>query len=426
MQSKIEKELLKVLKDEMKPAVGCTEPVAVALASCKAYQAVGGELEGISITTDPALFKTSRTCVVPGTSGTGYALTAVLGILVGEPSLELEVLKRVEEKSVVKAKSWLKKGIVEVAMKEGEVGIYVETVVRTSKGVSRAVIRSTHTNIVLVEANGKVIYKKKEGSKEEKHFSITSLKVTNLIRFVEGIPFEDIRFVLDAVKMNKELSQEGLNGRFGMGVGANMLSLLGEKKIADDPITSAQILVASATDARFGGAKKPAMSIAGSGSHGITATLPVAVMAERMGIGEERLARAIALSLLLTIYIKTYSGRLSAFCGCAVTAAVGASTGIVYLLGGDDEQVGYAIKNMAADVTGIICDGGNFSCALKTSTGAGAAIRAALLALKGAVIPDDIGIVGRGVEETIKNMGRISSPGMVETDKVILDIVGGG
>jgi len=424
MQSKIEKELLKVLKDEMKPSVGCTEPVAVVLASSKAYQAVGGELTGISITTDPALFKTSRTCVVPGTSGTGYALTAVLGILVGEPSLELEVLKRVDEKSVVKAKSWLKKGIVEVAMKEGEVGIYVEAVVRTSKGVGRAVIRSTHTNIVLVEANGKVIYKKKEGGKEEKHPSITSLKVTDLIRFVEGIPFEDIRFVLDAVKMNQELAQEGLNGRLGMGVGANMLSLLGENKIADDPITSAQILVASATDARFGGTTKPAMSIAGSGSHGITATLPVAVMAERMGIGEEKLARAIALSLLLTIYIKTYSGRLSAFCGCAVTAAVGASAGTVYLLGGDNEQIGYAIKNMAADVTGIICDGGNFSCALKTSTGAGAAVRAALLALKGVVIPDDIGIVGRGVEETIKNMGRISSPGMVETDKVILDIVG--
>ena len=426
MQSKIEKELLKVLKDEMKPSVGCTEPVAVALASSKAYQAVGGELTGISITTDPALFKTSRTCVVPGTSVTGYTLTAVLGILVGEPSLELEVLKRVDEKSAAKAKSWLKKGIVEVAMKEGEVGIYVEAVVRTSKGVGRAVIRSTHTNIVLVEANGKVIYKKKEGSKEEKHFSITSLKVTDLIRFVEGIPFEDIRFVLDAVKMNQELAQEGLNGRLGMGVGANMLSLLGENKIADDPITSAQILVASATDARFGGTTKPAMSIAGSGSHGITATLPVAVMAERMGIGEEKLARAIALSLLLTIYIKTYSGRLSAFCGCAVTAAVGASAGTVYLLGGDNEQIGYAIKNMAADVTGIICDGGNFSCALKTSTGAGAAVRAALLALKGVVIPDDIGIVGRGVEETIKNMGRISSPGMVETDKVILDIVGGG
>lgn len=424
MQSKIEKELLNILKDEMKPSVGCTEPAAVALASSKAYQAVGGELTGISITTDPALFKTSRTCVVPGTNVTGYALTAVLGILVGEPSLELEVLKHVDEKSVAKAKSWLKKGIVEVAMKEGEVGIYVEAVVRTSKGVGRAVIKGTHTNIVLVEANGKVIYKKKKGSKEEKHFSITSLKVTDLIRFVEEIPFADIKFVLDAAKMNKELAQEGLNGRFGMGVGANMLSLLGENKIADDPITSAQILVASATDARFGGATKPAMSIAGSGSHGITATLPVAVMAERMGIGKERLARAITLSLLLTIYIKTYSGRLSAFCGCAVTAAVGASAGAVYLLGGGDEQVGYAIKNMAADVTGIICDGGNFSCALKTSTGAGAAVRAALLALKGVVIPDDIGIVGRGAEETIKNMGRISFPGMVETDKVILDIVG--
>ena len=146
-------------------------------------------------------------------------------------------------------------------------------------------------------------------------------------------------------------------------------------------------------------------------------------MAERRGIGDEKLAKAVALSLLLTIYIKTYSGRLSAFCGCAVTAAAGASAGIAYLLGGSDEQIRYAIKNMAADVTGLICDGGNFGCALKTSTGAGAAIRAALLALKGVIIPDDSGIVGKGVEETIKNIGKIASPGMVETDKVILDII---
>jgi len=423
MESKTEKiELLRILKDEMKPAFGVTEPIAVALASSKAYQAVGGELERIRITTDPALFKTGLSCVVPGTSKTGFATAALLGVLVGDPTLELEVLKHIDEKSTAKAKSLLEKGIVDVAIKEGEANIYVEAAVKTSRGVGRVVIKSTHTNIVLVEVNGKVIYKKEE-KKEEKHFTINSLKVSDLTRFVEEIPFEEIKFVLDAVKMNKELAQEGLNERFGIGVGATMSTLIRENKIADEPTTSAQILVASACDARLGGAKKPAMSIAGSGCHGVTATLPVAVVAERMNIKEEKLAKAVALSLLITIYIKAYSGRLSAFCGCAVTAGTGASAGIVYLLGGSDKQIGYAIKNMAADVTGLLCDGGNFGCALKTSTGAGAAIRAAFLALKGITIPNDSGIVGKSAEETIKNMGKISSPGMVGTDKVILDIM---
>lgn len=422
MQRKTEKALLKLLKEEMKPAIGCTEPIAVALASSTAYQAIGGKLERIRIIVDPALFKTSTTVVIPGTNGRGYALAAMLGALVGDPSLGLEVLKHVKAESVVKANSWLKRGIVEVAMEKKGAGVYAEAVVKTNKGTARTVIKDSHTNIVLVEVNKEVIYKKKEKRKEGR-FDITKLSVTDLVNFIKGIPFEDIKFILDAVKMNKELAQEGLTGRFGIGVGANMLSLLEEGKIADDPITSAQILVAAACDARFGGSQRPAMSIAGSGSHGITASLPVAVIAERKGIEEEKLARAIALSFLLTIYIKAYSGRLSAFCGCAVTAAAGASAGIVYLLGGSDEQIGHAITNMAADITGIICDGGNFSCALKTSTGAGAAVRAAFLALRGAVIPAHIGIVGKDVEVTIKNMGKISSPGMVETDKVLLDIM---
>jgi len=408
----------------MKPAIGCTEPVAVALASAIAYQAIAGKLEAIRITVSPALFKTSLSCVVPGTRGTGYQLAAVLGALAGDPDLKLEVLKRVSEESVVEAYSWLSQGTVEIALKERQTGLYVDVVVRTNKGVGRAVIKDTHTNIALVEANGEIIHEKeKKEGKKQVGFNISRLQIADLTRFVEEVPFEDIEFVLDAVKMNQALAEDGLTEKFGMAVGANMLRLVEEQSIANDLITAAQILVASACDARFGGSQKAAMSIAGSGSHGVTATLPVAIVAERMGIEEERLARAIALSLLITIYIKAYSGRLSAFCGCAVTAASGASAGIVYLLGGSNEQIGHAIKNMAADITGLLCDGGDFGCALKTSTGAGAAVRAAFFALKGIVIPAGSGIVARSVEETIQNVGRISSPGMVGTDTVVLDIM---
>ena len=419
----IDKNLLAILKEEMKPALGVTEPVAVALASAKAFQAVGGELKEIRITTDPTLYKMGVSVVVPGTNETGFPMAALLGAIVGDAEIGLEVLKHVNEESVAKAKALLDKGIVKTSIKGDETRIYVEASVKTSKGYGRAVIRDMHDSVVLVEFNNKVVYQKDEIDRQGKKFNIRSLAVNDLIQFAKNIPFEDIEFVLDAVTMNKELAQDGLTGRFGMGVGASIVRLLEENKLSQDAITSAEIAVAAACDARLGGAQKPAMSIAGSGNHGITASLPVAAIAEKLAVGKEELARALALSFLITIYIKVYSGRLSAFCGCAVTAGAGASAGIVYLLKGSDEQIGHAIKNVAADVTGIICDGGNFGCALKTSTGVGAAIRAAFLAVENVVIPAASGIVADDVDETIVNMGKISNPGMLETEKVILDIV---
>ena len=422
MADEIQKELLVVLKDEIKPAIGCTEPIAIALASAKAYQAIGGKLEEIRIAVSPSFLK-SKSAMIPGTNEAGYAMAAVLATIAGAPSLELEVLKYVDEESVIKAKEWMKTGTVGIVMKEGHVGIYVEVVVKTDKGEGRIVIRDTHSKVVKAEVNGKTIYDRGGAEENKKHFNIANLKVIDLIEFVEKVPFDDIKFVLDAATMNRELAQEGLDKSLGLAVGANMFRLLRDNKITDDSITSAQILVASACDARFGGSKNPAMSIAGSGSHGITAILPLAITAERMGVREEKLARAIALSILITIYMKAYSGRLSAFCGCAVTASTGASAGVTYMLGGSSEQVGYAIKNMAANLTGVICDGGNFGCILKTSTGAGTAIREAFLALQGVAIPAGNGIIAESVEETIENVGRISYLGMAETDKVILDIM---
>jgi len=227
---------------------------------------------------------------------------------------------------------------------------------------------------------------------------------------------------LEAVKMNKELGQAGMK-KAGMGAGVAISKLIKEHKISDDIRSYAQMLSALAVDARLGGVQKPAMSISGSGAHGIIASMPLAAVAERMEIGEEKLARAIALTYLITIYIKEYSGRLSAFCGCAVAAGTGASAGIVYLLGGNDKQIEYAINNMAANITGMICDGGNFGCALKAISGAGAAVISALFAIENVVIPNGSGIVGKTVEETMMNMGKIASPGMVQTDDVILDIM---
>jgi len=422
MENEMQKELLMVLKDEMRPAIGCTEPIAIALASAKAYQAIGGKLEEIRITVSPSFLK-SKSAIIPGTNEAGYAMAAVLGTMAGDSSLELEVLKYVDEESVIKAKEWMKTGAVDVVMEDGYVGIYIEVVVKTDKGESRIAIRDTHVNVVKAEVNGKTILSTELEEENKKRFNIADLKVIDLIEFVENIPFDDIKFVLDAATMNKKLAQEGLDKSLGLAIGANMSRLLKDNKITDDSITSAQILVAAACDARFGGSKNPAMTIVGSGSHGITAILPLATTAEKMGISEEKQARAIALSVLITIYMKAHSGRLSAFCGCAVTASAGVSAGVTYMLGGTTQQIGYAIKNVASNLTGMICDGGNFSCTLKTSTGAGTAIREAFLALQEVVIPAGNGIIAESVEETIRNVGKISFPGMAETDKVILSIM---
>ncbi|MCY6484966.1 L-serine ammonia-lyase, iron-sulfur-dependent, subunit alpha [Clostridium aestuarii] len=415
--------ILSLLKSEMGQALGVTEPAAIALASCKAYEAVGGKLKKIKVTTDPGVFKNGFSCGIPGTDEMGNEIAAILGVLSGNSKFELKVLENIKEEEIIKAKKLREDKIVQVDVKKGLTKILIDAVVITDKGVGRAVIKDKHTNIVLVEADGKIKYKSEEDNKIESNkdkFSIIDLKLADFINFINEIEFEDIKFTLEAIKVNKKLAEKGINGA-GMGLGKAIYELEKEQKISGDIISYAQMLTGYAVDARMGGCSKPAMTICGSGDHGIIATIPLAAVAEKMNIEEERLARAIALSYLVTIYIKEYSGRLSAFCGCAVAAGTGVSAGTVYLLGGSNKQIEYTINNMAANITGMICDGGNLGCSLKAVTAANAAIMSALISIKDVYIPNNSGIVGNTVEDTMKNIGKVASPGMIETDNVILD-----
>lgn len=419
------KDFISLLKEEMKPALGVTEPGAVALASAKAYEAIGGTLEKIKLVLDSGIYKNCYSCAIPGTDDFGIEIAALLGVLVGKPELELEVLKEIKKEDEDKAKQLRNEGKVEIEVKKGHVGIYVDCIVMTDKGWARVVIQEKHSNIVLIEANDKIIYKKEINiceDKKEKTLDIKKEKLIDLINFVEQVPFTDIKFVLDAVKVNKELGEYAIKGS-GMNVAYTLSNLAKENILADDISHYAQILTGYAIDARLGGVSKPAMSISGSGSHGIIATMPIAAIAERKDIDDERLARAVALSFLITIYIKEYSGRLSAFCGCAIAGGTGASTGIVYLLGGNYTQISYAINNMAGNITGMICDGGNYGCALKAVTAANVAVMSAIFALYDTNIPTNYGIVGNTAEETMRNMGQIASPGMLETENTILNIM---
>lgn len=419
-----QEKLTGLLKGEMKPALGVTEISAVALACSRAHEAVDGKIRKIEVTTDPGLFKNTYSCRIPGTEEAGHELAAILGALAGGSDLGLEVLSNIEDKDVIEAKELRDEGKCDVNIEEGLTEVLVDARVTTDKGVGRAVIKNAHTNIVLVEANDNTLFEKEKEreEKEKNQFDLTALEVSDFKKFVDEVPFGDIDFVLESIEMNKKLVEEGLEGA-GMEVGATISKFLDGDRAPESAITHAQILTACGVDARLGGVRKPAMSIAGSGAHGIIATMPLYALAEDRSLGEEKLARAIALSYLITLYIKKCSGKLSAFCGCAIAAGTGASAGSVYLMGGDQKQIEHAINNMGGNVTGMICDGGNLGCALKAATGAGAAVMSAFLSMENTVIPEDSGIVGETVEETMKNMGKIASPGMVKTDEVILNIM---
>ena len=424
MSKEVYERLIKQIKEEMVPALGVTEPAAIALSTAKAYEVIGGEVKKITVLADGGVFKNGFSCAVPGTGEKGNEIAAALGVIAGDSSLGLKVLENIYGQDLQKAKKIIEEDKVEVKAKRGIADIFIDAIVETDKGKGRAVIKDKHTNIVLVEKNNEVIFEKedKKQASEGKTFDISNLELKDLMDIAENAPYQDIDFVLEAVKVNNELAQEGKKGQ-GMKIGKAMLDLVEEGILENDLVTYAQMLTGFATDARMGGIPKPAMSICGSGDHGLIAVMPLIAIAEKKHIDDERLARSIALSYLVTMYIKAFSGRLSAFCGCAVASGTGVGAAACYLLGGGLKPIENTIENMASNITGIICDGGNFGCSFKAVTAAGAAVLSALLALKDIHIPKDSGIVGNTVEETMQNIGKIASPGMIKTNDVILDIM---
>jgi len=405
--------IINILKKEMVPGFGVTEPASIALSTAKAYEVIGGEIKNIKVITDPGLFKNAFSCTVPGTKEFGNEMAALLGAIGG-----------IKEKDVKKAKTMLDK--INIELKSETEGLYVEAIVTTNNGVGRTIIRYKHDNIILVEKNDKVLYQKEDPLSRNNEISrktvnskkITGMKLDEIMHFVNTVNYKKIEFLLESIKMNKKLSEKGLEG-LGIGLGKLILESCDENNYE----LYAESLTCSAIDARVSGAALPAMTITGSGNHGIITTLPLLAIKEKKNLNNEILARSIALSYIINIYIKEYSGKLSAFCGCAVAAGTGASAGICYLLGGGLKEIENAIKNMASNITGMICTGGNSACSLKANTGVKAAFLSAKMAIKNIVIPNKCGIVSDSIETTMKNIGRIAYPGMIETDKEILNIM---
>lgn len=417
----MKEELTYLLKSEMKPALGVTEVGAIALAAARAREAAGGKAKKVTMVMNGGMYKNAFACAIPGTEESGCEMAALLGVLCGESALGLECLKGVTDAAVAEAK----KGGIETALSvdpEKE-EIYILAEVETDQGTGKALIETFHSNITKVWKDGTVIFEAElKAAEAAKPFPFDTVQIADFVDYAKTVPAEEIAFVQDMIDMNCDLAAEGAKGA-GLKIGA-ALDLFHEKGIlGDDMIYKAQHLTTAAMDARLAGLPYPAMSIVGSGSHGILCSMPVVSYGRSIGASDEDIRRAVALSGLVTIYSKHYTGRLSPLCGCVLGGGSGASAGIVLLMGGGAKEVAAAMDHMAANLSGMICDGGSTGCALKASAGVYSAFLSAMLAMAGNVMPPHFGVLGSRAEQTAKNLGRVSMEGMATMDATILDIM---
>lgn len=412
--------LVSILKDQVVPALGCTEPTAVAYAAAKAKELLEEEVETLDILVDRNVLKNGKEVGIPGTNEKGIVVAAALALVVGKSEYKLEVLKEVTNESLEEALKLMGKNMINLDLKKDVTGLYIEVIAKGKNNTSRVVIKKTHLNVVLLEQNGQCISaqdEKEEAAKPSLRDRIREFTIADLKEFVDTIEFEKIEFINEGIVMNRRIADDDLKYNLGIGLG-NML-----KSDKEDPEQNAKAITSAASEARMAGHPLPVMSSAGSGNHGLVAILPIAIIGEGMNIDNEKIVRAVTLSHLVTVYIKSYTGSLSPVCGCGVAAGVGASAGLSYLLGGTFEQIGGAIKNMIAGISGMICDGAKIGCSYKLAISVNAAVDAAKMANKNVFIPSRDGILDDSVEKTIQNLGRVSNEGMANTDDIILDVM---
>lgn len=426
MENTNKEAILRLIKREVIPAIGCTEPVAVALAASKAARVLGMTPESVEVCLSANVLKNAMGVGIPGTGMVGLPIAVALGVLIGNPDYGLEVLRDLTPEALEAGKAMIGRKCIRIAQKKGiEDKLYIEAICRAGTSSSRVIICREHNRIVFIEKDGVVLKDERTpGGAEEAGCDDVPLSFSVVYGFATETPLDDIRFILRTAELNKQAAQASIRGHYGHMVSKTVSGRFGRKFLGDSAYTHMLALTAAACDARMDGAMIPVMSNSGSGNQGIAATLPVLSFAEDIGCSEEQLIRALMLSHLMVIYVKQSLGRLSALCGCVV-AATGASCAITYLMGGDKRQISYAIKNMIGNITGMICDGAKPSCAMKVSSGVSTAMLSALMAMENKVVTAVEGIIDEDVDKSIANLTAIGSVGMEATDKLVLDIMTG-
>lgn len=421
-------ELTRLIREDMKPALGVTEPGAIAFAAARAKAETEGEVLRVDVALNSGMYKNAYTCGIPGSDAYGNLQAAALGVVAADPAKGLESLDGITDADNEAAAKMVRDGRVHVALDHVGSEITIDATVCTETDTCSVHIRGTHTHIQWIEKNGEIVFGEKTEQQEESEEAETPVihryTLRQILEYVKQVPAKEISFIREAFSMNIELLEEGIHSKKTT-IGPMLLRANDGKIISEDARKTAQLMCNGAIEARVLGLSSPAMSITGSGAHGIIATMPLFAYYEvnYEVIDDDILLRATALSYLITMYIKEYSGRLSAFCGCGIAAGTGMACGLGYLRGASEAQQTMIIQNMASGLTGMICDGGNQGCAMKGMVAVDAAFRSVDMAMQNVCIDAIHGINGRTPEDTMRNMGRIASPGMVKTEEVIVDIM---
>ena len=418
-------EFIKALKQEVVPALGCTEPISLALAAAIARKYLEVVPEYIDAKVSPNLMKNGMGVTVPGTGTVGLIIAAAVGAIGGNPEGRLEVLKGLTTEQVDAAKEMIAQKRVTLTLANVPNILYSEVLMRAGVHSVRVCIADTHTNIILIQRDEEVIFKAEDNSKNavSKHnYSMEAVTIIDICDFATQAPLEMIEFISESAVLNSALAKEGLTGNYGLHIAASLQRQIQCGLMPDGLMTQILLQTTAASDARMGGATLPAMTNSGSGNQGIAATMPVVVVAEHVKADRETLIRALILSHLVAIYIHSRLPKLSALCA-VTTASMGAAAGMAWLLKGGYQAVDRAISSMIGDISGVICDGASNSCAMKVSTSATSAYKSVLMALDGTQVTGNEGIVSSSVDDSITNLGQLASQGMLETDIQILKIM---
>ncbi len=427
LEEQLRQQIIALVKREVIPAVGCTEPIAVALAVASSQSLLNGYPSRIHVALSPNMLKNAMGVGIPGTGMTGLPIAIALGAICGDSKANLEVLAKVTPDDVAKGKSLVDNNAISISLApEGCDILYIEAIVTDDSGhTATTVISGSHTNIVRQELDGKVLTLNdggNGGAEVKSSASAPKLTMAQVWEFAMESPLDELKFILESRRINKLAAERSFTGRYGHEVGRTLHCERQRAMMGDSIFSRVLSYTSAACDARMAGAPIPVMSNSGSGNQGIAATLPVAIYAEEQFASEEQTVRALMLSHLTVIYIKQSLGRLSALCGCVV-AATGSACGICYLMGGNFEKVVATAKNMIANLTGMICDGAKPSCAMKLASGVSTAMMSAMMAMEGQSVCQLEGIVDDDIDRCVSNLTRIGREGMRETDRLILEIM---
>lgn len=418
--------VVNAIKAEMKPSMGCTEPVAIALAVSRTCEELAAPAEKLDMVISSNIFKNAYSVQIPNTGTYGIELACVLGALLAKPGNTMEICADIKPEHVAKAKELVAAGMVSVKVLKSS-GFYIECVATNANEKAHTITEDAHDNMVFYEKDGKVLVDKRSTAsvtsvEEEGAFDVTKYGFKDFYDWANEIELEKLSFIREAIDMNMEIAKIGMEKKYCFGVGPTTQNLISKGMMSNDVVNAVRSIPAAAADFRMWGGNGSVMTFCGSGNQGISTTLPMAVFADKMGIPEEKLLRAEFMAMLMIMYMKKHVGRLSPVCG-AMVAGTGSAAGMTYMMGGSFEQIEGAIQNMMGSVAGIFCDGAKGGCAVKVAACAGEAVYAAMYAMDGSAIGVSDGINSTKAEDTAKNLAKLSHEALADVDMKVIEIM---